>query len=192
MKRNQHLGILTLLAVIGVSSWPGGTVHAAAESRAPQDFPVSVLFRSESTGLQLDTALTKNEFNTYTHEEVQAVQVPYSVKVAYQVVETYYVTVKICRDESHPVNVCHKEKICVRYPTYHCYSQNVCHIEHHIKQVCHKEKQPHTRVVTKYRWETHYRTEYQTVLVTDTVFSHQWGVNASVLFPEGAALSNGA
>ncbi len=187
----------------------------------PPQQPEAALTRTAQSPLLQEARLTKNTFRYVEREVVEIIQVPYTVTVPYQDIETYYERVQQCGYDDHRVchnpppqcgpagpgrRECHTERICRPSPRGEvCFNHEacriipsppvchnpppVCHVER--RQECHWVQVPRTRVVTRYRSETHYRSEERRRIVTDAIFDHQWGIEARVQLPQEATLVEG-
>lgn len=92
------------------------------------------------------------------------------------------------RPKPHPKPNCRTVQVCeIRNETV-CRPARVCHNKTKIEHVCRVVQIPHTRIVTRYRTETHYRPEQRSRVVTVPVFDHTWSVGVNVVMPEQSTL----
>lgn len=196
------------LAVVLSSSAAFADQESVSLIRTPYDFRV-------------DGAVSKDVYRTEYKEIVEPVQVPYTVRVPYQVEETYYTTENRCAYYPVQRRICENVQKCRIVPRQVCTQRQVCHIgpgghkQCHIEKVCrtvnekvcHVEQVcrtvveqvwqcrmvqvPHTRIVTRYRDEIRYRTEYRKRIVEVKVFDHTYSVQVVVDFPNDAVLDQG-
>jgi hypothetical protein len=190
-----------LLSVLTATAF---VIAANAQAQPAEQTEIS-LTRTAQSGATVSGRLTKNVYRYVEREIVEIIQVPYTVTVPYEVVETYYVHEQVCgwhnrqvctpggsRQECRPVRtcrpgrpgqppVCSISQVCRIIP-----GQPVCRVERDYR--CHLVRVPRTRVVTRYRTETRYRPEERRRTVTDQIFERQWGVNVAVNLPTDADL----
>lgn len=172
------------------------------------------LTRNAASPATMTARLLRNEYRYEEREVIDQVQVPYTVQVPYQDLETYIDPERVCG--YRPRQVCGVERVCterrVSTPVCNdlercdaagnCRTQRVCKDEIKAYPVCHNETRCHTvqehacwiehrtrtRYVTRYRTETRYRSETRRRIVTDRIFDHQWGVNVVIALAEDAEL----
>lgn len=193
-------------------------LSATFASADPADLGEIVITRNASSELTLRGKLLKNEYRYVEREITEWIDVPYTVEVPYQDLETYYeleyqcrpvhreqcsreqrctnetVVTPVCRDLercSSTTGQCHVERVCKdEVKSYpRCTTVPVCRT--YTENVCGYVNVLRSRYVTRYRTETRYRQEQRTRTVTDRIFDRQWGVNVAIRMPEDATLERG-